>query len=901
MAMEPGTTLGPYRIVRKIGAGGMGEVYAATDTRLGREVAIKVLPRDMVQDAEALRRFQQEAMTVAALNHPNLVHIFDVGQAEDGSPFLVMELMEGETLRARMGAKPMPVRKVAEICAQVARGLGAAHTKGVVHRDIKPENVFVTKQGLAKVLDFGLAKLGQREGESLLADGGDDHTRALFTKPGMVLGTVGYMSPEQVEGRNADARSDIFSLGVMMWEMVAGLRPFHRDSHIDTLHAVLREDPPEVDEALGLPTAMERILRRCLEKDPDDRFQSAQDLAFQLENLTSGSGSAKTMTLTALTGEVSAEPGRPWYRTPHKVLYPLPVKLPPRLRVCFWDRVQLSAVYLLAGAFFIAVILSSLGLVDLGGPGRRELAKTFEPAMAVNGNIQTAAVSRNGNHTLMAIADDGGETRVFYRRRGESAQTVPMPPDTEIQAVANDGTALLLNLKGDLHLQKLGQDANAMKVATHITEADCTPDGAKIAVLRRAGGKYQVEFPLGTVCYAVANRLRDLAVSPRGDALAFMERDPKGVGFHLRILRPGGTPETWKGGPQLAPNGTFPFLALRGLAWNNEGDGLFVALQGNLLALVRRHGAQVLHRDAGSVTLHGASVDGPLLEVGAELDVDRGRCAQGDKEADLTWTGGATVALSDDGSRLLVNREQEAWLLPANRSKGSRLASGTGEALSGDGRIVLVTSNERIMAIPTAGGDTCLVTTRDELRKLGYVFTGDTTDPKLVLSRDGKWAMFSAGQLLYRRRTDASEALEQVDVPAQDLGTGWRIDSASSPDGGSFALQVRDGEEKRWCLIFDAKGKKVLHAVKLEDTERFMAWKEGDSCLIFSSAKGAAEFRSLDLPSGKRTSLRAVAPPIPDVSARFRNVKSSLDGSFYIYRYNAMGASQLLVAKGLTN
>jgi len=309
MSMEAGTDLGPYRVLRKLGAGGMGEVYAATDTRLGRTVAIKVLPKEMVQDGESLRRFQQEANTVASLNHPNIVQVYDVGSAEDGSPFLVMELLEGESLRTRMDSKPMPLRKVTEISAQLARSLGAAHAKGIIHRDLKPENVYLTKPGPAKILDFGLAKLSRKQ-EALVQD---DATRALFTKPGMVMGTVGYMAPEQVEGLEADGRADIFALGIIMWEMLSGQRPFRKDSSIDTLHAILREDPPEISPELNIPSAMERILRRCLEKDPDDRFQSANDLAFQLQTVADLSGSAPTVRMSAIT-EAAGEGS--WLRTP---------------------------------------------------------------------------------------------------------------------------------------------------------------------------------------------------------------------------------------------------------------------------------------------------------------------------------------------------------------------------------------------------------------------------------------------------------------------------------------------------------------------------------------------------------------------------------------------------------
>jgi serine/threonine protein kinase len=293
MALPSGTKIGPYDIIGPIGAGGMGEVFRAKDSRLGRDVAIKVLPETFAKDSERLRRFEQEARAVAALNHPNILAIHDIGEY-NGSPFLVSELLEGHSLRAEMNNGALPTRRAVEYAAQIAQGLAAAHDKGIVHRDLKPENVFVTHDGRLKILDFGLAKLAK-----LHAATDDSATLTLAdtqqeTTPGMVLGTVGYMSPEQVRGEPADARSDIFALGTILYEMLSGQRAFKRDTSAETMTAILKEDPPEISTT-GKPVApaIERTVRRCLEKKPQQRFQSARDLAFDLEGLsgtTTGSG-----------------------------------------------------------------------------------------------------------------------------------------------------------------------------------------------------------------------------------------------------------------------------------------------------------------------------------------------------------------------------------------------------------------------------------------------------------------------------------------------------------------------------------------------------------------------------------------------------------------------------------
>ncbi|HET7712184.1 MAG TPA: serine/threonine-protein kinase, partial [Thermoanaerobaculia bacterium] len=293
--LSPGSRVGHYEIVSAIGAGGMGEVYRAHDSRLRRDVAVKILPPSFAADAERVRRFEQEVLATGMLNHPNLLTVFDVGTYEQ-SPFLVSELLDGSTLREMLTTRPS-LKKSLEIATQIASGLGAAHEKGIIHRDLKPENIFILRDGRVKLLDFGLAKLtgpGDITGED------SNKTAQQLTHAGMVVGTVGYMSPEQVRGETVDHRSDLFSLGIVMHEMLVGAAPFLRQSAVETMNAIIHDEPPSLS---GIPSGAVRVLQHALEKSADNRFQNARDFAFALHAIASGDD------LTALKGDL--RPGQP--------------------------------------------------------------------------------------------------------------------------------------------------------------------------------------------------------------------------------------------------------------------------------------------------------------------------------------------------------------------------------------------------------------------------------------------------------------------------------------------------------------------------------------------------------------------------------------------------------------
>jgi len=381
MPLSPGTRLGPYEVLAPLGAGGMGEVYRARDSRLERDVAVKVLPSAFAPDADRRARFERESKTVAALSHPNIVAIHDTG-LHDGQAYLVMELLTGQSLREALARGGFPVRKALDIAIQTARGLAAAHEKGLVHRDLKPENVFLLDDGRVKILDFGLAR-------AVSAGTGATETGAALTDPGVVMGTVGYMAPEQVRGQIADARSDLFALGAVLYEMLAGRRAFQRETAADTMFAIVKEDPPDLVPGPGMSPALERIIRHCLEKNPAERFQTARDVAFALEALSSAS------------------------------LPAVAVQTPPsmRRRRITWQLVAagmfLLGAFVMAGPrWFVADREASWTGVLLGGPDT-----AFDPVIAPDGKVLAFQAMVNNLSQVAVMNPDTGDWKVLTHDR----------------------------------------------------------------------------------------------------------------------------------------------------------------------------------------------------------------------------------------------------------------------------------------------------------------------------------------------------------------------------------------------------------------------------------------------------------------------------------------------------
>ncbi|MGA8273510.1 MAG: serine/threonine-protein kinase, partial [Candidatus Sulfotelmatobacter sp.] len=485
------------------GAGGMGEVYRARDSRLKREVAIKVLPQAFSLDTDRLRRFEQEALATAALNHPNILAVFDIGTNQigtnPGAPYVVSELLEGETLRERLRSGSIAVRKTLDYALQIAHGLAAAHEKGIIHRDLKPENLFLTKDGRVKILDFGLAKLTQTEPgvHSSLP------TMTQATEAGVVLGTAGYMSPEQVRGVAVDARSDIFSFGAILYEMLSGKRAFHGDTAADTMSAILREDPPELNETnRNVSPALERMVQHCLEKNPEQRFHSASDIAFDLEHLTGVSGTAARAAVPAAAGS----------RTRGKLLA------------------------LLAGGALLAAMMLGLGWWLGKGNGPAPLAE-YQQITFRTGSIGNARFTPDGSMVYSA-SWEGGEDQLYMSRTDDPGSRELGIKDAELLSISKGGE-LAIRLKTEYHggYARSGTLARVplsggtpREVLDNVGDAEFAADGNNLAIIHYVpeNNHWRLESPIGKVLLDSINWLSHPKISPDGKWIAFADHENPG-------------------------------------------------------------------------------------------------------------------------------------------------------------------------------------------------------------------------------------------------------------------------------------------------------------------------------------------------------------------------------------
>jgi eukaryotic-like serine/threonine-protein kinase len=765
MALTAGTKLGPYEILSPLGAGGMGEVYRARDTRLDRTVAIKILPATFAGDADRLDRFEHEARLLSTVNHPNLLAIHDVG-AQDGVHYLVSEFLEGQTLREKMNTSPFSQRRVIEYALEMAKGLAAAHEKGIVHRDLKPDNIFVTKDGRVKILDFGLAK--QSFGPEMGSGESATMTGPTPTTPGTVMGTAGYMSPEQVRGQAVDHRSDIFSFGAILYEMISRKRAFQGDSSVETMNAILKEDPRELSESsLQISPGLERIVRHCLEKEPSMRFQSARDLAFDLESLSSLSSSAKALPAA-------------------------------RANITAWRATLLAAIPILLLAT-AAAFWAGRATMPASNPVFTRL--TFR-----GGHVASARFAPDGQ-TIVYSAAFGEDPVELYTTRPDSPQSrelglkgssiLAISRSTEL-AVTLEHTFFTANASAGT-LARLPLSGGAPReVAENVLSADWSPDGSALAAVRFDGGQTRLEYPLGKAIYTTQGWISDARVSPDGERVAFIDHP---ILFDSR----GSIMVVDRAGNRKALTDTFSDVL--GLAWHPSGKeiwftGSYIHLSSNLFAVNLSGKQRLVWGGAGEVIVQDISQDGRALFIRGNRRRGIAGLFPGQKgETDLSWQDWSLpLTIAPDGKWIFFAEEGDgggakysAYMRNTDGSPAIRLGDGTPYSVSPDGKwvaSVIPGEPEQLTLLPTRTGD---VRNLSQPR-FNYDYAQWLPDGKRLLLIGHEVGKPSRNYL-----QDAAGGPPTPVTPEGVIGFLWLDDkSVAAPrDGSTWTLYPIDGGQPR--------------------------------------------------------------------------------------------------------
>jgi serine/threonine protein kinase/Tol biopolymer transport system component len=861
MNIQPGTRLGRYEIRSLIGVGGMGQVYQAVDAALGREVAIKVLPPEVARASDRLKRFEVEAKAAGALNHPNILVIYDVGTHND-APYVVSELLEGETLRERLKAATLPFRKSLDYAAQVARGLSAAHAKGIVHRDIKPENLFITKDGHVKILDFGIAKLTNPLGE--FGSEPESETMRLDTHPGVVLGTAGYMAPEQVRGEVADHRADIFSFGAVFYEMLSGKRAFQRESQIETMSAILRDEPAELSETnRSIAPVFERIVRHCLEKRPEDRFQSTRDLVFDLETVSTA-GFSETSTLGLQAPEIIRR--RQAMRIP-------------------WRALAIFAILVaLAGAFFLG-----RGSGPAKMPSYHQL--TFR-----RGTVWSARFSSDTHLVVYSAA--WGENRLdLYSTQPESTESRSLElKDADLLGVSSSGEmAVLINRKyighfisqGTLARIPLGGGA-PREVLDNVQQADWSPDGQNLAIVRYVGGRNRLEYPIGKTIYETDGYVSYPRVSPQGDKIAFLDHpgqwDNRGW---VAVVDLAGNMKKLSG----------EWSDEEGLAWSPDGKEIWFSASkaGEVAALYAVTPAgreRVVARVPTNLMLHDIARDGTVLVSAYKYSTPIVGLPPGESaERDLSWLDGISVYdLSPDGNEFVFQyygqssgTNYTSYLRKTDGSPAKRLGDGAAIALSPDGKWVVAVINvpRQMVLLPTGAGET------RRLERNGIEFNGDDN-----WFPDGKRVVFTGRATGRPARTYAQNIDGGAPVPVTPEGiTGTLV----SPDGK--LLLANDANGKR--LVFPLENGAPQEIRGLKDDDQILRWADdGRSIYVYTGSQMPVKIYRLNYSTGKRDFLRDITPSDPAGIRSPPRVFITPDGKSYVYQFQRY-LSELYLIDGL--
>ena len=862
MAIVVGKSFGDFEILARVGAGGMGEVYQARDRRLGRTVALKFLTRPAADRPDRLERLRREASAISRLNHPHICTLYDIGE-RDGVTFLVMEYIRGETLADRISRGRLRLEESLCYGAQMADALDAAHREGIVHRDFKPSNVIVTRDGV-KLLDFGLAKLRESEPDP---DGASPTVSLQLTEDGLALGTLPYMAPEQLEGKQIDARADLFALGAVLYEMASGRPPFQGNSKASLITAIMSADPEPLSVRQPLtPPLFEHAVRRCLAKDSGDRWQTARDLCAELKWISES--------LPRSNGAAPAAHRR--RRRPFAMI----------------------------GILIVVATAVITAAIAMRSP--RPPSPAFHRLTYRRGTVTSARFAPDGQTIVYSAAWEGQPHELFLTRQDSKESRSLGIAKSRLLGISSTGEMALLFGPQSMW-RAFGTLARAplaggvpRELLENVIDADWSPDASQLAVIRsspEAPGKLQVEFPVGTKVYESTRQLGWLRISPRGDRVAFIERLPNG-GDVIVIDR---------SGAKTTPAG--PVEPLVSLGWSPTGTEIWYsggfAGRGSGLRAVSLSGKQRLIAETPDLLfLHDVFRDGRMLATRLEGREGFACRAPGEtSDRDLSWfDGSALAALSVDGRTAVFAEMRQAeaptmgiYLRGTDGSAAIRLGDGVPEDLSPDGKWVLARptrSEYGFVRLPTGAGSPRLLS-RGSLVALNEAnFSPDGTRVFFGGREQGR------GARIYVQDLEGGE-------PRAVSPEGVRTDGLSTPDGlfvegssvNGHALYPVDGGQPRLLPFLSSNETPVQWPPdgRTLYVARASTWP-GIALLTFSSAPAVID--RVDVATGRRETWKTIAPPDQVGLEAISTVRITPDGNTYCYRYTK-SLSDLFVIDGV--